>query len=164
MIKSSIFKSNDIRGIYPDQLDENAAYQVGRGFVKHTGAKKIAVGYDARLSSLELSHALAEGIISQGAEVYTIGQVPTELLYFTVGNYDFDAGIMVTASHNPKEYNGFKMIEKSENRIEIVRGKDLLQKIEGSVFAKASEDENKIFKLKAGRNGFSISRCQRNDT
>ena len=113
MIKSSIFKSYDIRGIYPDQLNEATAYEVGRGFVKHTGAKKIVVGHDARNSSPELFRALSEGLISQGANVTSIGQAPTECVYFALGNYpEFDAGIMITASHNPKEYNGFKMIIK----------------------------------------------------
>lgn len=130
MTKSSIFKSYDIRGVYPDQLNEHTAFEVGRGFVKHTGATSVVVGHDARLSSLELFRSLLEGITSQGATVYSIGQVPTECLYFAVGNYGFDAGIMVTASHNPKEYNGFKMIKRTEAGIEMIRGKDLFSTIE----------------------------------
>lgn len=125
MLKSSIFKSYDTRGIYPDQLNENTAYQIGMGFVKHTSAKKVVVGQDARISSPAIFKALSDGIISQGADLYDIGQVPTECLYFTVGNYDFDAGIMVTASHNPKEYNGFKMVKKSGDLIKIIAGKDI---------------------------------------
>lgn len=130
MIKSSIFKSYDIRGIYPEQLNENTAFEVGRGFVKHTRAKSVVVGHDARLSSLDIFRSLVEGITSQGADVYSIGQVPTECLYFALGNYDFDGGIMITASHNPKEYNGFKMIFKKNGGIEILRGKDLFSTIE----------------------------------
>lgn len=130
MIESSIFKSYDIRGIYPDQLNEHTAFEVGRGFVLHTKAKKIVVGHDARLSSLELFRSLTEAIVSQGADIYNIGLVPTEAVYFALGNYDFDAAIMVTASHNPKEYNGFKMLTKKNGRIDIVRGKDLLSTIE----------------------------------
>jgi len=137
MIQSSIFKSYDIRGIYPDQLNENTAFEIGRGFVRHTGAKKIAVGYDARISSPALFKALCEGIISQGRDLYNIGQVPTECLYFAVGNYDFDAGIMITASHNPKEYNGFKMIKKNKNDIEVIRGKDLLSVVQNSGYEEA---------------------------
>ncbi len=125
MIDSTIFKSYDIRGIYPDQLNEDTAYKIGRGFVKYTSAKKVAVGYDARISSPKLFKAFSEGIISQGSDLYNIGQVPTECLYFSVGKYDFDAGIMITASHNPKEYNGFKMIKKNGNSIEVIRGEDL---------------------------------------
>ncbi|MBM3206156.1 MAG: phosphomannomutase/phosphoglucomutase [Candidatus Staskawiczbacteria bacterium] len=130
MIKSSIFKSYDVRGIYPDQLNEATAFEVGRGFIKHTNAKKVAVGYDARLSSPELFRSLSEGIISQGAEVYFIGRVPTEGLYFAVAKYDCDSGIMITASHNPKEYNGFKMITKENGVLQMIRGKDLFSTIE----------------------------------
>jgi len=138
MLKSSIFKSYDIRGIYPDQLNEATAFEVGRGFVKHTGLKSIAIGYDARTSSPELFRSLAEGVISQGAHVYFIGRVPTECLYFAVANYDYDAGIMITASHNPKEYNGFKMILKKGNEIEMVRGKDLFATIEKNGYVETS--------------------------
>lgn len=126
MINPSIFKSYDVRGIYPDQLNEDAAYQIGRGFVKYTGAKRIAIGYDARNSSPALFKALAQGLLGKGVEVTSIGQTPTEGLYFAVANYDFDAGIMITASHNPKEYNGFKMIKRNGSDINIVRGLDLL--------------------------------------
>lgn len=130
MIKSSIFKSYDIRGIYPDQLNEATAFEIGRGFVRHTNTKKVAVGHDARLSSPELFRALCEGIISQGANVYSIGQVPTELVYFAIGSYDFDGAIMITASHNPKEYNGFKMMKKEGNDIVWIRGKDMFSVIQ----------------------------------
>ncbi|MEK7664139.1 MAG: phosphomannomutase/phosphoglucomutase [Patescibacteria group bacterium] len=144
-INKTIFKSYDIRGIYPDQLNENTVFEIGRGFVKHTGAKKIVVGHDARLSSPELFRSLVEGVISQGADVYIIGQVPTECLYFTVGNYDFDAGIMVTASHNPKEYNGFKVVKKEENFIKIIPGRDLLPFVEQSPINKPATKEGRVF-------------------
>ena len=126
MIDSTIFKSYDIRGVYPSQLNEDTAYKIGRSFVKYTNAKKVSVGYDARISSPKLFSALSKGIISEGANLYNIGQVPTECLYFSLGKYDFDAGIMITASHNPKEYNGFKMVKKNGNSIEVIRGQDLL--------------------------------------
>jgi phosphomannomutase len=140
MINSSIFKSYDVRGIYPSELNEEAAFAIGQAFIAHTGAKKVAVGHDARLSSPALFKSLAEGIISQGADVYDIGQVPTECSYFGIGNYDeFDAAIMITASHNPKEYNGFKMMVKKGNDIVWVRGKDLLSLIGGNSPVIASE-------------------------
>ena len=126
MINQSIFKSYDVRGIYPADLNETAAFAIGRAFVAKTGTKNVAIGYDARLSSPALFKALAEGLLAAGAKVTTIGQVPTECVYFVLANYDFDAGIMVTASHNPKEYNGFKMIVKNGNDLSIVRGLDLL--------------------------------------
>ena len=127
MISQSIFKSYDVRGIYPSELNEDAAYQIGRAFINYAGAKKVVVAHDARLSSPELFKALSQGLLSQGAQVTSIGQVPTECLYFAVGNYDFDAGIMITASHNPKEYNGFKMVTKNGDFIKIIAGKDIAQ-------------------------------------
>jgi phosphomannomutase len=126
MINPDIFKSYDVRGIYPQDFNEEAAFSIGKSFVEYCNAKRVAIGYDARLSSLELFKALARGVKAGGAEVYDIGQVPTECVYFAVGNYDFDAGVMVTASHNPKEYNGLKMIKKKGNGLQIISGKDLL--------------------------------------
>src|SRR3989344_5820166 len=125
-IDKSIFKSYDIRGTWPDQLTKEIAYKIGQAFIVHTGSKNVAVGYDARLSSQELFLGLTEGIISQGAQATNIGQTPTEGIYFTVGALNVDAGIMITASHNPKEYNGFKMMVKKNNDIIWIRGKDLL--------------------------------------
>jgi len=143
MINPAIFKSYDIRGVYPAELDEKTAYAIGRGFVKYTGAKRVAVGQDARLSSPALFRGLAAGITAEGADVYNLGQAPTEYLYFTVGTYDFDAGVMITASHNPKEYNGFKMVKKFGNNIEMVRGLDLLPIIKSEDFKKIDQSEIK---------------------
>jgi phosphomannomutase len=127
MIDYGIFKAYDVRGIYPTSLHKEAAFLVGQAFIKHSGAKKVAVGFDARLSGPELKESLIAGIISQGADVYDIGQTPTEGIYFAVANYDFDAGVMITASHNPKEYNGFKMLTKKPgDLVRVVRGIDLL--------------------------------------
>jgi len=130
MMNSSIFKAYDVRGVYPFELNEEAAFAVGRAFSKLTGVKNVVVGHDARLSSPELFKALTQGLLAAGAQVTTIGQTPTEGLYFAVGNYDFDAGIMITASHNPKEYNGFKAVKKEGDDLVWVRGKDLLALVE----------------------------------
>lgn len=127
-INPSIFKAYDIRGIYPQELNEETAFNIGQAFVEHTKTKKIAAGRDMRLSSPVLFRALAEGIISKGADVYDLGQIPTELIYFAVGKLGYGAAIMITASHNSKEYNGFKMIKKNEKGIEMVRGK-LLEEV-----------------------------------
>ncbi len=126
MINPSIFKSYDIRGIYPEELNEQAAFEVGRAFIQYTKAKNVVVGRDMRLSSPKLHDALIKGILSQGVNVYDMGQVATEVLYFAIGSFKYDAGIMVTASHNPKEYNGFKMMKKNDSNFSIIRGKDLL--------------------------------------
>ncbi|MEK7124150.1 MAG: phosphomannomutase/phosphoglucomutase [Patescibacteria group bacterium] len=143
-MEQSIFRSYDIRGIYPSQLNEETALKVGRSFVEHAGAKKIAVGYDGRLSGPALLKSLSEGIILQGADVYDIGQTPTEGIYFTLGNYDFDGAIMVTASHNPKEYNGFKMLVKKDGVIQMVRGVDLVLQMEKENFPE--KNQGNIFK------------------
>ncbi len=138
-VNASIFKSRDIRGIYPKELNKEIAYKIGQGFVEYTGAKNIVVGQDMRLSSPALFEALIKGIIAQGADVYNIGQVATECLYFSVGHYGYEAGIMVTASHNPKEYNGFKMIKKGAERIDMVRGKDMIPMIEKDNFSEVEK-------------------------
>jgi len=134
-INPTIFKSYDIRGIYPSQLNEKIAYRIGQVFIEHTKAKRVAIGRDCRLSSPSLFKALSKGIIDRGADVYNIGEVPTECLYFTVGNYDYDGGIMITASHNPKEYNGFKMVKK---KVGVIRGEEI-----GRIFEKADFSEVK---------------------
>lgn len=141
MINQDIFKSYDVRGIYPAELNEGSAFNIGRAFARQNKAKRVVLGHDARLSSPVLFKALAAGILAEGAQTCDIGRVPTECLYFAVGNYDFDAGIMITASHNPKEYNGFKMLKKVENSIEMVRGKDLLAEVKNEDYAKAENFE-----------------------
>ena len=125
-INKDIFKSYDVRGIYPSELNEEAAFEVGRAFVRQNNAKRVAIGQDARLSSSVLFKALARGVQAEGGQVYDIGKVLSECLYFAVGAYDFDSGIMITASHNPKEYGGFKMVKKEGNGIKIISGNDLL--------------------------------------
>jgi len=110
MINPSIFKAYDIRGIYPDDLNEEIAYRVGRALVIFTGAKTVVVGRDMRLSSVPLVREVIQGITDQGADVVDIGVVSTPMFNFTVAEYDdYEAGVMITASHNPKEYNGFKL-------------------------------------------------------
>ena len=122
-INKAIFKSYDVRGIYPSELDEDAAYLIGRAFARRkTGgypAKRIAVGSDMRLSSPALKKALIRGITDEGANVTDIGLVPIDAIYFSVGRLGAQAGIMVTASHNPQDYNGFKMVLKDTQWIKV---------------------------------------------
>ncbi|HXW51267.1 MAG TPA: hypothetical protein VEJ41_04695 [Candidatus Acidoferrales bacterium] len=106
---SEIFKSYDIRGIYPRELDETIARKIGRAFVDFLGARTVAVGRDMRTSSEPLFAAFAEGVTLQGADVVDLGLTSTDELYFSVGHFGYPAGAMITASHNPKEYNGFKL-------------------------------------------------------
>jgi phosphomannomutase len=106
----SCFKAYDLRGRVPDQLNPKLAELIGRAYVEITGAKKIIVGYDIRLSSREISQALCSGLMAAGADVYDIGLCGTEMVYFATSHYNMDGGIMVTASHNPRDHNGMKMV------------------------------------------------------
>src|SRR3954447_7724090 len=111
-LNAEIFKAYDVRGIYPDQVNEDAARAIGAAFVAYLGAKRIAVGRDMRLSSPALAAAFIEGAISQGCDVVDYGMIATDMLYFAVARDGHDGGVMVTASHNPKQYNGMKMVRR----------------------------------------------------
>jgi phosphomannomutase len=112
MIDGSIFKAYDIRGIYPKQIDGELARRVGRAFIDYLGAKRIAVGRDARASSPEIAAGFIKGARSQGAEVVDVGTVGTDVLYYAVASADLEGGAIITASHNPKEWNGIKMVRR----------------------------------------------------
>jgi phosphomannomutase len=107
-----VFKAYDIRGIYPSELDEEGAYAIGRAYVEHFEPKRIAVGHDMRLSSPAIAAATIRGAVDAGAQVYELELVGTEMVYFAVGDLDLDGGIAVTASHNPKEYTGMKIVRR----------------------------------------------------
>src|SRR3954469_12277763 len=111
-LNSDIFKAYDVRGTYPDQVNEEAARAIGAAFVAYLNAKRIAVGRDMRLSSPSLAKAFVEGATTQGADVVDYGMIPTDLLYFAVATGRHDGGVEVTASHNPKQYNGMKMVRQ----------------------------------------------------
>lgn len=102
-----IFKAYDVRGVVPDDLDEEIARRIGSAFADWAGAATIAVGYDCRLSSLSLAAAVREGIAGRGVDVLDLGLSSTDLVYFASGSLDV-AGVMLTASHNPPEWNGLK--------------------------------------------------------
>jgi phosphomannomutase len=104
-----IFKAYDVRGIVPEELHSEVAHHLGRALVTYLRPKQVAVGRDMRLSSLQLFESLCSGITAQGAEVVDLGLISTDGLYFAVGKFGYEAGVMVTASHNPREYNGFKI-------------------------------------------------------
>lgn len=130
-VNPSIFKAYDIRGVYPDEINEETAYRIGRAFVMFLSAKlrtkklKIIVGRDVRLSSPSMRESLTKGIIDQGADIIDIGICTSPVHYYAVSrnnaelhaeqrrkNDEADGGVMVTASHNPKEYNGFKILSR----------------------------------------------------
>lgn len=106
----AVFKAYDIRGLYGSQMDEEGAERVGRAFIAVTGARRVAVGHDVRLSSPSISAAFIEGARSAGADVTALGLAATEMLYFAVDEGGYDAGAAITASHNPPAYTGVKMV------------------------------------------------------
>jgi len=111
--RMSIFKAYDIRGVYPKELNEDIAYKIGKAFVSITKSKSVVIGFDSRLSSKTLLKALAKGVTEQGADVIDIGICSTDMIYFATGFYKYEGGIMITASHNPKQYNGMKFCKKN---------------------------------------------------
>ncbi len=111
-IKPSIFHDYDIRGIYPEEINEDTFFVLGRATASYLSASEIAVGYDGRLSSPSLFKALTEGIRKQGVDVVDLGQISTEIHYFASGFYKFPANIIISASHNPPMYNGMKIVTK----------------------------------------------------
>jgi phosphomannomutase len=116
VLDPKVFKAYDIRGIYPDELDEEGAYAVGRAYVQQFEPRRIAVGRDMRLSSPQMAAAVIRGAADEGAEVLDLGVVGTEMVYFAVGELGLDGGIAVTASHNPKEYTGMKVVRRAACR------------------------------------------------
>jgi phosphomannomutase len=142
----SIFKAYDIRGIYPEQLDEDIARLVGAGLVDYLGCREVYVGRDMRVSSDSIFDALADGITSAGADVVDLGMVSTDGIYFAVGKFGADAGIMITASHNPPEYNGFKICKTGAVPLSGTDGlpqiKEFVKK--GEIQAKSRRGEIKV--------------------
>jgi phosphomannomutase len=121
-VNTAIFKSYDVRGIYPAEINEDVAYQIGRCFVPLLGAKTVVVGRDMRPSGQRLFEAFARGASEAGADVVDVGLVSTDALYFAVGKYGYDGGVMITASHNPATYNGMKFTREQAQAISLESG------------------------------------------
>ncbi len=111
-INASIFKAYDVRGLYPSEINEDAARAIGRAFVSYLNARRIAVGRDIRLSSPTVAAAFIEGARAQGADVVDYGMMATDMMYFAVARDGHDGGAQITASHNPKQYNGIEMVRR----------------------------------------------------
>lgn len=109
MFNSAIYKSYDIRGVVPDEFDPAEAYHIGRAYAQHTGAKRVVVARDMRLSGDQIEPELMRGLTEGGVTVLHIGLSTTPMFYFAVHRFAADGGLMVTASHNPAQYNGIKM-------------------------------------------------------
>src|SRR3990167_3970613 len=122
-IDTSIFKGYDIRGIFPDNIDNDLAYNIGLAYTSIVKPdKEVLVGEDVRIHSNELKNSLIEGLTDSGVNVVDVGLMSTDMLYFGVGNYKTDGGIQVTASHNPPEWHGFKMVKKGPAAMSLESG------------------------------------------
>jgi phosphomannomutase len=111
-LNPQIFKAYDVRGVYPGEIDEPTAKAIGAAFIAYLKADRIAVGRDMRLSSPALAQAFVDGVTSHGADVVDYGMIPTDMLYFAVAADRLEGGVQITASHNPKQYNGMKMVRQ----------------------------------------------------
>jgi phosphomannomutase len=111
------FKAYDVRGKVPAELNPEIAYRIGRAYADQTQAKTVCIGYDIRLSGPELYDALARGLNDAGVDVVNLGMVGTEMVYFATAFYGYDGGVMITASHNPADYNGMKMVRQESRPI-----------------------------------------------
>ncbi len=118
MGSKSCFGAYDIRGLYPEQVNEELAYRIGRFLPELLKGRRFAIGRDMRLSGKSLSGALSRGLIEAGCEVYDIGLCGTEMIYYAVPHFELDGGIMITASHNPKDYNGMKFVKRDSVPLE----------------------------------------------
>ncbi|HLT63370.1 MAG TPA: phosphomannomutase, partial [Pseudohongiella sp.] len=116
-IDISCFKAYDIRGRVPDQLNEDIAWRIGRATAMYLKPRTMVVGHDIRLSSRALCDALTRGLLEGGADVIDIGLCGTEEVYFATSHLNADGGIVVTASHNPQDYNGMKLVREQSKPI-----------------------------------------------
>ncbi|HUV30565.1 MAG TPA: phosphomannomutase/phosphoglucomutase [Acidobacteriota bacterium] len=144
-IDPSIFKAYDIRGTYPDQLHGDTSFMIGAALARFLKPKAIAVGRDMRSSSDELFDALARGINANGVDVIDLGLISTDGLYFAVGKYGFDGGVMITASHNPRQYNGFKMCRQNAEPLSGQEGlKQILEMIQNDAYLEQAPSKGMI--------------------
>lgn len=121
-LKRTAFKAYDIRGKFPEEVNEELAYRIGRSYVDLFHAKKVAVGHDIRLSGKDIRNALVLGLTEAGCDVVDIGMCGTEMIYFATAHLKLDGGIMITASHNPKDYNGMKLVREEARPISADTG------------------------------------------
>ncbi len=129
MGKINGFKAYDFRGKVPSELNTELAYKIGRAYSKHIDAKHIIVGYDIRKSSVEISDALIKGLTDSGVNVTNIGLCGTEMIYFATPHFNADGGIMITASHNPPEYNGMKFVRRDSVPVGYSSGLNEVEKM-----------------------------------
>ena len=138
------FKAYDVRGRVPEELNVNIAYRIGRAFAEFLSPKIVVVGFDIRLTSCELNDALIRGLRDSGVDVVNIGLCGTEEIYFATSHLNVDGGIIVTASHNPKNYNGMKFVRKNSVPISGDTGLNEIREIAESNLFKDSSVTGKI--------------------
>lgn len=129
MTKIPAFKAYDIRGKVPSELNDEMAYKIGRAIVKLLDCKKVVIGRDVRKSSPELAKSLSAGLTDAGSDVIDLGLCGTEMIYFATPFFDCDAGVMITASHNPPEYNGLKFVKKNSVPMGYASGLSEIEKM-----------------------------------
>jgi phosphomannomutase len=150
VLDPKVFKAYDVRGLYPAELDETGAEAIGRAYVEQFEPRRIAVGRDMRLSSLSMQEAFMRGAAAAGADVLDLGLVGTEMLYFAVGSLGLEGGAMVTASHNPKQYTGMKLVRRgalpvgSESGLLDVRDRALTRSRSGGSHRDGSVTEGSV--------------------
>ena len=143
------FKAYDVRGRIPDELNPELAQKIGRAYAGFLTPKRVVVGHDIRLSSPELAESVIEGLLESGVDVIDIGLCGTEMVYFATFHLGLDGGIMVTASHNPKDYNGLKFVREDSRPISSDTG---LKEIEAKVLA----EEFPTSERRGSRDSFDI--------
>ncbi|MFA5358361.1 MAG: phosphomannomutase/phosphoglucomutase [Patescibacteria group bacterium] len=116
-ISASVFKAYDIRGLYPQEIDEQGAFLIGLAFAKVFQPRRVVVGRDVRDCNAKMQAELIRALVESGVDVVDIGQIPTDMIYFVVGKFGFDGGIVASASHNPVGYGGIKMVEKDSKPV-----------------------------------------------
>jgi len=137
----SLFKAYDVRGVVPDELTPDLAYRIGRALVETLRPDEVAVGRDMRVSGGMIAASLIEGIRDGGSDVSDLGLVSTDALYFAVGKYGYPAGVMVTASHNPAEYNGLKICREEARALSLDSGlAEIRDRVLAGIAAPAAKD------------------------
>ncbi|HPN96540.1 MAG TPA: phosphomannomutase/phosphoglucomutase [Candidatus Moranbacteria bacterium] len=116
-INPAIFKAYDVRGIYPEEIDEMTVYKTAKAYCEYVKPREVVIGSDIRLSSPSLKKAAIKAVTDQGIKVIDVGEISTDMLYFSVANYGYSGGFSITASHNPKEYNGMKFVREKSHPI-----------------------------------------------
>jgi phosphomannomutase len=143
----SIFKAYDVRGVYPSEINEELIYKIGRAYVLKFKPKKITIGRDMRTHSPKLFESLVRGVTDQGCDVVDVGLVSTPMMYYSVWNFGYEGGLMVSASHNPSQYNGVKMVGNGGLPISGETGIYEIGKMTENLSASLAKKKGKIEKL-----------------